>query len=152
VCIYMFPGLNIDPVSLVRWSIRSTFRSLIIHTLFFPFLDSFNKGYFKYQNTSHIYIYIYCEGWIERQKSEVQNKDGVFKFFCELYFYPSYFFAIRWLVLCIFNNCISILNFIFIIFQFLVGERRERKWLESSLKREKYHFFNSGHQNIRFLF
>jgi hypothetical protein len=29
---------------------------------------------------------------------------------------------------------------------------RERKWLESSLEREKYHFFNSDHQNVRFLF
>jgi hypothetical protein len=42
--------------------------------------------------------------------------------------------------------------FIFIIFQSLVGEMRERKWLESSLEREKYHFFNSDHQNVRFLF
>jgi hypothetical protein len=43
-------------------------------------------------------------------------------------------------------------TFIFVIFQSLVGEMRERKWLESSLEREKYHFFNSDHQNVRFLF
>jgi len=95
------------------------------------------------------------EGWIKRYGIKIQNNnniDGAFKFICEVYFCPPYYFVIRWLILWIFNNCISILNFIFIIFQFSLGERRERKWLESGLEREKYHFFDSGHQNIRFLF
>jgi hypothetical protein len=88
----MFPGLNIDPVSLVRWSIRSTFRSLIIHTLFFPFLDSFNKGYFKYQNTSYIYIYIFIVR-VELKDKRVKCKIRVacLNFFVNYIFVPYIF-------------------------------------------------------------
>ena len=96
-----------------------------------------------------------CEGCIERQETKMQNMSnigGMCKFICEVHFYSRCFFAIRWSVFWSFQTFILVLNFIFIIFQSLVGERRERKLSESDLERERCHFNNFSHQNINFLF
>jgi hypothetical protein len=51
-----------------------------------------------------------------------------------------------------FVKFISVVNFIFNIFRFLVGERRKRKWPKSGLEKEKCYFNDSDNKNITFLF
>jgi len=81
------------------------------------------------------------------------NKDSVCKFICEVYFCPQYCFALFWWpVLWSLQKFILILNFIFNILNPL-WVREEKKWLESDLKRERYHFNDFSYQlNVKFLF
>jgi len=76
----------------------------------------------------------------------------VCKFICEVYFCPQYCFALFWWpILWSLQKFILVLNFIFNILNPL-GVREEKKWLESDLRRERYHFNDFSYQNVKFLF
>ena len=87
----------------------------------------------------------------ERKCKTRVTKVACANLFVKYIFVSNIFFAIRWPVLWSLQKFILVLNFIFIIFNPL-WVREERKWLESGLKRERYHFNDFSYQHIKLLF
>ena len=94
------------------------------------------------------------KNWIERQGTEVQNKDnmgGVFKFICEVYFFLKYICYKVTAPLYFLNFH---LNTKFYFYHFSVYNRWDEREIKGGiwLREKKCHFCDSGHQKISFLF